>query len=185
MRSIRATVIPDKSPSKSWPTRAPPPSRPLFNTRQAMWAQRQLKIVQRAHQTRLTPYSTNIQRTIPAERTTRQRDLKRCPPSIVWSAFKTILGSSGTESVANYPVDLVSPTNYNQRKGTSNFVNRKRAITVIETAEIENERQKLLLKIFQKVKDIEDEKQGLTNTNSSQTSSTNRSSVSGQPGFFS
>lgn len=44
------------------------------------------------------------------------------------------------------------------RPGTSNFVNKNRAITVIETAVQEDERQKQLLKIFNKVKEIEDEK---------------------------
>lgn len=34
------------------------------------------------------------------------------------------------------------------RPGTSNFVNKKRAVTVIETALAEDERQKQLLKVF-------------------------------------
>lgn len=50
---------------------------------------------------------------------------------------------------------------------------------------MENERQKTLLKVFQKLKDIEDERQGLVSNTPMQSSSTNRSSVSGQPGFFS
>jgi hypothetical protein len=49
-------------------------------------------------------------------------------------------------------------------------VNRKRAITVIESAENENERQKLLLKVFQKCKDIEDELGGTGNVSSNRAS---------------
>lgn len=44
------------------------------------------------------------------------------------------------------------------RPGTSNFVNKNREITVIETADIEDERQKQLLKIFSKLKDLEDDR---------------------------
>ncbi len=44
------------------------------------------------------------------------------------------------------------------RPGTSNFVNKNRAITVIETAVMEDERQKQLLKIFTKLKDLEDDR---------------------------
>lgn len=54
--------------------------------------------------------------------------------------------------------------------GTSNFVNRKRAITVIESADNENERQKLLLKVLQKCKDIEDELGGTSNAASNRAS---------------
>ena len=32
--------------------------------------------------------------------------------------------------------------------GTSNFVNKKRAVTIVESVEQENERQKLLYKLF-------------------------------------
>ncbi len=70
--------------------------------------------------------------------------------------------------------------------GTSNFVNRKRAVTIVESVEQENERQKLLHKLFSKLKELEEERQGIsTNTSTSAASSTNRSSVSGQAGFFS
>lgn len=70
--------------------------------------------------------------------------------------------------------------------GTANFVNRKRAVTVVESVEQENERQKLLYKLFAKLKELEDERAGVTNgATGSATSSTNRSSVSGQAGFFS
>ena len=44
------------------------------------------------------------------------------------------------------------------RPGTSNFVNQKRAITVIESAVQEDERQKQLFKIFLKLKEIEEER---------------------------
>jgi len=44
------------------------------------------------------------------------------------------------------------------RPGTSNFVNRKRAITVIDTAVIEDERQKQILKIFNRIKEIEEDR---------------------------
>jgi len=44
--------------------------------------------------------------------------------------------------------------------GTSNFVNRKRNVTIIESVEQENERQKLLCKLFNKLKDLEDERGG-------------------------
>mmetsp|Transcript_15281 Transcript_15281/g.20773 ORF Transcript_15281/g.20773 Transcript_15281/m.20773 type:complete len:141 (+) Transcript_15281:276-698(+) len=72
------------------------------------------------------------------------------------------------------------------RPGTANFVNRKRAVTVVESVEQENERQKLLFKLFCKLKELEDERSGVTSGNQgSATSSTNRSSVSGQAGFFS
>jgi hypothetical protein len=37
-------------------------------------------------------------------------------------------------------------------------VNRKRTITVIETAVAEDERQKQLLKVFNKLKEIEEDK---------------------------
>ena len=43
-------------------------------------------------------------------------------------------------------------------KGTSNFVNKKRTVNIIESAEIENERQKLLCKILNKLKEMEEEK---------------------------
>lgn len=57
---------------------------------------------------------------------------------------------------------------------------------MVESVEQENERQKLLHKLFQKLKELEDERQGVsTNASSSAASSTNRSSVSGQTGFFS
>lgn len=69
--------------------------------------------------------------------------------------------------------------------GTSNFVNRKRQINVIESVEQENERQKLLYKVFGKLKDLEDERQGVSTNAGSAASSTNRSSLSNQPGFFS
>ena len=70
--------------------------------------------------------------------------------------------------------------------GTANFVNRKRAVTTVESVEQENERQKLLNKLFQKLKELEDERSGITpNQSTSAASSTNRSSVSGQAGFFS
>ena len=70
--------------------------------------------------------------------------------------------------------------------GTANFVNRKRAVTVVESVEQENERQKLLNKLFAKLKELEDERNGVApNTTTSAASSTNRSSVSGQAGFFS
>lgn len=57
----------------------------------------------------------------------------------------------------NSPDDLVSLFLLTP-EGTSNFVNKKRQVTVIESAEVENERQKLLNKIFCKLKDLEDEK---------------------------
>ena len=44
------------------------------------------------------------------------------------------------------------------RPGTSNFVNRKRAITVIDTAVTEDERQKQLARLFAKVKEIDDDR---------------------------
>jgi hypothetical protein len=71
------------------------------------------------------------------------------------------------------------------RPGTSNFVNRKRQINVVESVEQENERQKLLSKVFGKLKDLEDERQGVSTNAGSAASSTNRSSLSNQPGFFS
>ena len=65
-------------------------------------------------------------------------------------------------------------------------MNRKRAVTVVESVEQENERQKLLFKLFSKLKELEDERSGVApNTSTSAASSTNRSSVSGQAGFFS
>ena len=65
-------------------------------------------------------------------------------------------------------------------------MNRKRAVTIVESVEQENERQKLLHKLFIKLKELEDERGGVpSNTSSSAASSTNRSSVSGQAGFFS
>ena len=69
--------------------------------------------------------------------------------------------------------------------GTSNFVNRKRTVNIIESVEQENERQKLLFKIFSKLKELEDERQGVSTNSTSAASSTNRSSLSNQPGFFS
>jgi len=45
------------------------------------------------------------------------------------------------------------------RPGTSNFVNKNRAVTIIESAVAEDERQKQLFKIFNKLKEIEDERQ--------------------------
>lgn len=64
--------------------------------------------------------------------------------------------------------------------GTANFVNRRRTVNVIETVEAENERQKLLQKLFVKLKELEDERNGTSNGNNmSQASSTNRSSMSG------
>lgn len=47
---------------------------------------------------------------------------------------------------------------YSGRPGTSNFVNKNRAITVIEGAVAEDERQKELHKIFHKLKELEDER---------------------------
>lgn len=65
-------------------------------------------------------------------------------------------------------------------------MNKKRTITVVESVEQENERQKLLHKLFAKLKELEDEKNGVaTGSSTSVQSSTNRSSVSGQAGFFS
>ena len=65
-------------------------------------------------------------------------------------------------------------------------MNRKRAVTTVESVEQENERQKLLSKLFHRLKDLEDERSGTgTNATASAASSTNRSSVSGNAGFFS
>jgi hypothetical protein len=60
-------------------------------------------------------------------------------------------------------------------------------VTIVESVEQENERQKLLNKLFAKLKELEDEKNGISTnaTTASIASSTNRSSVSGQAGFFS
>jgi hypothetical protein len=55
------------------------------------------------------------------------------------------------------------------RPGTSNFVNRKRAITVIESAELENERQKQLWKIFTKLRDLDEERTSSANGTSRST----------------
>lgn len=49
------------------------------------------------------------------------------------------------------------------RPGTQNFVNRKRQITVIESAQIEDERQKQLWKIFSKIRELDDERVNLQN----------------------
>jgi hypothetical protein len=47
------------------------------------------------------------------------------------------------------------------RPGTSNFVNRKRSVTAVESVLNENERQKQLLKIFTKLKDMEEDRIGM------------------------
>ena len=53
-------------------------------------------------------------------------------------------------------------------------------MTIVETVEQENERQKLLHKLFAKLKELEDERNGIApNTTTSAASSTNRSSASG------
>jgi hypothetical protein len=44
------------------------------------------------------------------------------------------------------------------RPGTSNFVNRKRSVTLVESVLQEDERQKQLWKIFTKLKEMEDER---------------------------
>ena len=46
------------------------------------------------------------------------------------------------------------------RPGTSNFVNPKRAVTVIESALQEDERQKTLLKVFNRLFELEEERIG-------------------------
>lgn len=50
------------------------------------------------------------------------------------------------------------------RVGTSNFVNRKRTFTIPESYYEEEERQRALLKIFAKLKDLEEDRSG-TGTN--------------------
>ena len=59
------------------------------------------------------------------------------------------------------------------RPGTSNFVNKNRAITVIETAVIEDERQKQLYEIFNKLKELEEDR---VNQGTSRTSQNSQSS---------
>ena len=56
------------------------------------------------------------------------------------------------------------------RPGTSNFVNKNRAITVIETAVAEDDRQKLLLKIFSKLKEIDEDRLNQGTSRNSQNS---------------
>ena len=41
-------------------------------------------------------------------------------------------------------------------------MNKKRTVNIIESAEIENERQKLLYKILTKLKEMEEEKLGIS-----------------------
>ena len=44
------------------------------------------------------------------------------------------------------------------RPGPSNFVNRKRSVTLVESVVCEDERQKQLWKIFSKLKEMEEER---------------------------
>ncbi len=72
------------------------------------------------------------------------------------------------------------------RAGTANFVNRKRVFTLPERFLDEEERQKQLLKVFAKLKDIEDEKVSTTTIGTNSTTSFNKTvTSSATSGFFS
>ena len=64
------------------------------------------------------------------------------------------------------------------RTGTSNFVNKKRTFAIPDSFYEEEERQKTLLKIFTKLRDLEDDKLFQTSLNKTAMNST------GQSGFF-
>ena len=65
------------------------------------------------------------------------------------------------------------------RPGTSNFVNKNRAITVIDSAVTEDERQKQLMKIFNKLRDLDDDR---VNSGTSRNSQNSQSSFYNQSG---
>lgn len=60
---------------------------------------------------------------------------------------------------------------FSGRSGTSNFVNKKRTFQIVETYIEEEQRQKELLKVFNKLRDLEDDK---TVTAQSSTTSFNK-----------
>jgi hypothetical protein len=77
---------------------------------------------------------------------------------------------------------------YSGRSGTSNFCNKKRQFVIPESYYEEEERLKQLLKVFNKLKDIEDERISATPNPQSSVTSFNKtvsSTVSGNGGFFS
>jgi len=77
--------------------------------------------------------------------------------------------------------------NVSGRAGTSNFVNKKRTFVLSEAYLEEEERQRSLLKVFAKLKDLEEDK-AITSTNpSNSTTSFNKtvSSSTTSGGFFS
>jgi hypothetical protein len=74
------------------------------------------------------------------------------------------------------------------RSGTANFCNKKRTFVIPESVYEEEERQRQLLKVFTKLKELEEDKIASTPNPQSSASSFNKtvsSAVSGNGGFFS
>ena len=85
--------------------------------------------------------STSTLRTILAESLALTSGHKKCQLSTDWNASRTTSDSAGMASTVKFPEGQVSPSKiWICGLGTANFVNRKRTVNVIETAEAENER---------------------------------------------